>query len=149
MSRKEGEYNCLSFVAYKLGWSTNEQSSMSINRNLKGYGFNLERFLLLYARHVGRTTVPNVNFGLEANVVTFSTDLFSYDSGDIEIEHIAVIDQKNPLKIYQRKSWRARKQNVLIKNSGYLGVGSFSYIDYWKVPETENIKGFLDEKCEE
>ncbi len=135
-------YNCLSYAAKRMGWTSKERSDMAIDMPFDKYNYGIEKFLVMYARHIGRTTYASETLGSMSNVVTF---LYTYVYGGnkySQIDHIAVIDKQHPLKIWHRQKWYAPIEHVPIVKSG--SVGPNWLIDYWKVPETDGIRGFLD-----
>ena len=142
---ENSQYNCFSFAINKMGWAKNgEPKDLEIHGKFKvgDRVYNLRKFLVLYAEHIGEASVPSSEFGKRANIITVtSRDELSHGYVHCTLRHIAVIDQKNPLKVWQRRGFYRPVENVSIEECGHLGKGCF--IDYWKVPETENFKGFV------
>lgn len=130
-------HNCLSYVATMMDWSYEEKDGLPLNAPFYKNNLKLEKFLCLYAKHIGSSTVPNHTFGEQSNVITFT------DSNK-KLVHVAIIDSDYADDIYHRRGFNARIENIPIEESSYYKNGAT--LDYWSVPETEHFRGFLDEE---
>lgn len=138
MSKSEKYYNCLSYAVAYMGWSTQEIKDVGIDEEFYK-NLNLGKFLLLYAKHLGTGYGYDLDLAEESNIITFK----HYKSKFI-LDHVAVVDPGNRLKIIEREGFGEPVKNYYIFECLHFRKGT--RIDYWKVPETMNFIGFVDEE---